>query len=493
MAAEVEGEVGRRAVAGVRWILWISVAAAPLSFLTNTLLARVSALALGYYGAVMLFSSAFQTIGVLGGPKVFTRFVPILPGRDRVPFLLTYAGIVLGLLFGAVTLAAVFVPAGLHATLGRFGGPSVGMAVTLAVAIVLMTFTSHFLFGTLSGPAASFVVRFPILGFFLAALLGATVLRGSLLADPARFLWRSAVVVFLASALLAVAFTLRTAEFREPWTPRWLLPKGFWSAAIYTNMDTVVMFTYLNLAPTFVLLWLDVDSLAPFHASLRYLSLFEGVAGLLASLISPGLASLEAKGMRQEAFRQAHKAMSLALLVVVPASLVLVFFASDAMAVFGDAFRARADLLRILALSTLAVPIVQFGAGMLVAFGAYRSYLAASLVYVVAAVALVTGLIPLFGLPGAAWAGAASSLANALAVTVVLRVRLGFRVPGRIVAAFGTVAVAVFVAILLEPGRPLAALLLAVSVAAFAVAGRVTRREIENAVSVVGLRRATRR
>lgn len=490
MTTDVGREVNRRAREGVRWILWITVVAAPMAFLTNTLLARLSPLALGYYGAVVLFSATFQTVGILGGPKLFTRFVPVLARRDRVPFLLSYSVLVLGSFLVVTLVAQLAAPAALASLLERFGGPSVPLAIAVAAVIVVMTFTSHFLFGVLSGPEASVVARLPVLGFFVAALLGATTFREVAVADPARYLWIATLAVFGASALLASIFAVRTEEFRDAGKLRWILPAGFWSALAYTHLEGIVVFVYSCLAPAFVLLWIDVAALAPFHAALRYVALFEGLAGLLSAALSPGLAALDSAGLRDAAFAQARRAMSTSLLAVVPIGLVLIFFAEDAMAVFGSQFRPRADLLRVLAVSVIAPPFSQFGGGMLVAFGAYRAYLVVSSVYVVAAIALVFALIPSLGLTGAAWAATASSLAHAAAVMGVLRYRLRFRERTRGVVSTGVLLAASAVATIVQPGRAVGAGLAILFLAAFVVAGRVTRAEVATALG--GLRSSTR-
>ena len=478
MSAEVGREVSRRTLAGMRFALWLTVATIPLSFLTNTLLAHVSPLALGHYGAVMLFSAAFQSIAILGGPKLFTRFVPLLDPRDRVPFLFTYALLALSVFLGGVLLLRAVAPGVATGLLLRFGGPSMSLAISVAIAILVQAFLNFFLFGVLHGPGAAAVARFPVVGFFVAAVLGAGVFRRQLESDPALFLWIASLAVFGADALLAAGLALRTDEFRRSFRLRLLLPAGFWPALCFTHVETISAFAYSSLAPTFVLIWLDIAALAPFHGALRYVSLFEAPAALLAALLSPALAALDGSGLRDQAFRHAERALNATLILVVPSCLVLIFFAPDGMAIFGAQFRPSADLLRIASVAAVASPVVQFGGGMLVAFGEYRAYLAMSSIYIVAAVGLNFLLIPSFGVSGAAWAASIGALVQACAIAVVLRIRLGFRVPKRALLAAVVLVAAVAVALKLDPGRVWSAVLVATFALVFAGVARVTAAEI---------------
>ncbi len=478
MSAEVGGEVSRRTLAGMRWALWIAAAMIPLSFLTNTILSHVSPLALGQYGAVMLFSGAFQTLAVLGGPKLFTRFVPLLPRGDRVSFLLTYALLAAALFLFGVALLQVVAPAALTWVLVRFGVPSMGIALGVAISILATTFLTHFLFGVLHGPGAAAITRFPILGFFLAAVLGAWVLPERLARDPGSFLWTASLAVFATSAVLAAGLALRTQEFRQPFRVRLLLPEHFWSALFFTHVETLAAFAYSSLAPTFVLIWLDIAALGPLHGALRYVTLFDGVVALLAALLAPALAALDGSGLREKAFRHARQTLNATLILAVPACLVLIFFAPDGMAVFGVRFRASADLLRIVSIGVVASPIVHLGGGMLVAFGEYRAFLAMSCIYIAAALGLNLVLIPTLGLTGAAWAASSGALVQACAVAVVLYVRLGFRVPARALLAAAVVLIAVAVALVAAPGRLVATGLVVGFALVFAACARVTVAEV---------------
>src|SRR4029079_3427733 len=141
----------------------------------------------------------------------------------------------------------------------------------------------------------------------------------------------------------------------------------------------------------------------------------------LAALLSPALAALDAAGERERAFRHARRTLDVVSILVVPGALVLIFFASDAMAIFGAHYRASADLLRVVAIAAVASPLVQFGGGMLVAFGEYPTYLAMSCISIAAALGLNLLRLPALGVPGAAWAASLAALTHACVVTFVLR------------------------------------------------------------------------
>jgi O-antigen/teichoic acid export membrane protein len=346
--------------------------------------------------------------------------------------------------------------------------------VTFGLEILLGIFLGHFLWSTLAGPGAAVVTRLPVVLFFVSALAALGPYRAGVASDPARYLWHAALFVYGIALVLSAWFVWRTEERRVAEPLRLGLPKGFWPAAGYTQLESVVVFAYLNVAPTFVLLWLDVASLAPFYAALRYVALFDGSAAMLTALLAPSLATLDASGLREDAVRQARSALRAAMLFLLPATLLLIFFATPLMGVFNAAFRQHGTLLRIVAVAVLLSPVVHFGGGMLVAFGAYRTYLAASLLYVAAALALLFGLVPTLGLAGAAWCSVLTTSMNAAVVTGALWLRAGVRIPLRVFVAVAVATAAALTAWWVEPGPLLAAALTAGFAAVFAAVAAVT-------------------
>ncbi len=408
---------------------------------------------------------------------MFTRFVPALRREDRFRFLVSYTLIVLGLFVGVGVVALPAAPGLVESLLRHFGEPPVPLAFAFCVAVVLYAFSCHFLFASLEAPRAAVTLKSVIVGFFLAALCGITVFRGTLASDPAGYLWRAALAIYGGAALVGVFSVGRTPEFAHRAPMRWLLPAGFWYVVLYTHLETVVTFVYTSLAPSFVLLWLDVTSLGYLYGAMRYPALLSLVPVMLSSVIAPGLSTLEVAGLREDVLRKAESAMKAAYLFIVPASLAFILYARDAMAVFGPGFVEHRNLLRILAVSSLAGPLVYLGIGMAVALGAFRAYVLASVVYVVSTFALLAALVPAFGLHGAAAAATAGALIQQTAIILVLRLRLGARVPSRVHAAWVVGAGAAAASIWLDPGRLVAAGLFAGFLAVFALAGRVTLDE----------------
>jgi len=481
-APDVPGEVARSVISGARWVMILNLATFPLAFVTNTILGRVSAEALGTYGAIQLLGGIVQGFIVIGGNKVFTRFVPALERRDRFPFFFSYAAIVLGLILVLAGLGFVVIPGLGPWALSRFGNPPASAALAFTLAVALVAVLSHQLWGVLQAARAAITLRAVVVGFFVCSLLGLGPLRARLEADPGRLLWSAAPTIYAVAAILGVVFVARTAEAGEPRKLRWFLPAGFWEVVLFTYLETVVLFVYMSMAPVVVLFWLDVTSLGYLHAALRWVALLETIPSMLTLVISPGLARLQAAGEEGQGLRQASAAMSAAILITCPIVLVLICFAPDAMALFGPEFRPRADLLRVLAPVGLGGSVVFLGGGMLVALGAVRVYLLASVLYVLAALGLTFGLIPTFGLGGAAWAALVGAWLNQTVVGAVLRLRLGFRVPMRVHVAWMCCLGASLASWLLDPGRGTSAAFLILFLALFVLAGRVSGQEIATAL-----------
>jgi O-antigen/teichoic acid export membrane protein len=467
----------QRAVRDIRLVMILNLATIPLSLATNLLLGRTAAEVLGWYGAVQIFIAAFNTFLIIGGLPVFSRLVPPMREDERVPFLLTYGAMVLGLLT-AVTLVASLVPGAGRVGLGPFGGPSWFMAYAVCVAVLVMAFATHFLYAVEKAPQAVGALKSVIVGYFVVGLAGTTLGRSLLMKDPAGFMWWSTLIIYVVAALLGVVFVLRTPEVARAARWRAYLPRGFWPVVLYTHVGTIVEFSFSQLYPAMVLLWLDVVALSRLHAALRFVSLLALAPVMLTSVLAPSLARLESSGRREEALQQAGAALRACLIVVAPGVFALVVFAPFAMSFFGADFRPYGNVLRLMAPMALAGPLVYLGGGMAVAFGAFRSYLLVSSVFVVTSVFLAWVAIPRWGLIGAAAAGTLGSFVQQAAMSGVVRRKLGFRAPFRVSAAW-IVAVAIgVVSAMTDPGFAMGLLLWVTGMAAFAWLGSVTPREI---------------
>lgn len=475
---DVGSDIRRRTIRGVRWVVLLNLATVPLSFATNLLLGRISVEALGYYGAIQVFTSMFQALFVLGGAYVFTRLVPPLPREDRFPFLLSYGAVVFALCAGCLALARLFRPGWIDWVLERFGGPSLEVAVALCVSALVWAFSCHFLYGVLEAGHAALTLKMVVVGYFLAAGGAVLLAKERLISEPGAILWQLSLGVYLGAALLGAALVFRTAERRACASWRWLLPRGFWTVVFYTHLETVVSAVYTSLAPLIVLLWLDVAAVGRVHAALRYVLLLNLVPVMLASVLAPGLSALEASGMRADALRRTASAIRACMLFVAPATFAVALFAGDAMAIFGPEFAGHEDVLRMVIPASLASPVVYFGVGLAVALGELRAYLLASLIFIAASVGLTVWLVPLMGQTGAILGAALGAAVQHTVISVLLRRRLAFRVPRRVYAAWGCGVAAAVSAISIDPSRPVALGLLLVFTGLFAWTGGVTRAEV---------------
>jgi O-antigen/teichoic acid export membrane protein len=472
--------VRRRTIAGMRGALALNVGTLPLSFVTNLILGRISPETLGYYSGIQIFIGSYFTFLVFGGIFVFTRFVPSLPPRDRVPFLASYTGLVASISAIAIAAALLVAPETVAGMLARFGGPPAGVACALLAASLVWGFGSYFLYSVLEATKATIVDKASVAGFFVAALCAWGPLRDRLAADPAGYLWWSALAVYAASALLAAVLVVRTGEFRARAPIRWTLPPRFLPTVVYTHLDTIANYVYATLSLAMVLFWLDAAALGVLTAAMRYVALLVLLPATMASVIGPAASRLEAAGMRGEAFRQAGAAMRTVDLGLVPAVVVLILFADDAMALFGPGFRGSGDVLRLAAVSLAAAPAIHVGAALAAGLGAFRAYLAASSIGVIATILGIAVLVPRYGLPGAAVALTVGAAARQAVVLGVLRARLGFPWPGRLGAGWAVTLAALLISLTVRPDRPLAAAAALGLVALFGVIGRVRWGEIRS-------------
>ena len=467
----------RRAVSDIRLVMILNLATIPLSLATNLLLGRTAAEALGWYGAVQIFIAAFNAFLILGGLPVFTRLVPPMREEERVTFLVTYFALVLGILT-VVTAVAGLVPHTVQAVFGHFGGPHLAMAYFCCVAVLVTSFATNFLFAVERAPQAVAANKLLIVGYFLAGLAGTTLARSVLMRDPSGFMWWSTLVIYSVAAVVAVVFVLRTREVAARARFRASLPRSFWPVVLYTHVGAIVEFSFSQLYPAMVLLWLDVVALSRLYAALRFVNLLALAPVALTAVLAPGLARLEASGLREEALKQAGAALRACLLVITPGVLALIVFAPYAMNCFGADFRPYASVLRLMAPMALAGPLVYLGGGMAVAFGAFRGYLWVSLVFVVTSVVFAWVAIPHWGIVGAAAAGTLGAFVQQVAMSRMMRWQMGFRAPFRVLAAWIVAVVTGVIATGTEPGLAFGVALWAASVLVFLGLGSVTSQEI---------------
>ncbi len=475
---DVVGDIKRRATAGVRWVFLLNLASLPLSFLTNIMLGRISADALGYYGAIVVVISTYYTFFVLGGHLVFVRFTPAVPIRSRLGFLLTYASINL-FIFGALALLASWLaPAPVTALLRRFGGPSSSLVVAaVLLASIVWGLSAYFLYGTLRPERAVATEKAVVVGFFLATAVAVGAWREAVAEDPSRFVWSTALWVYWAGAAVGIALLADSEELRQAAPLRWTLPRGFWPVVFDTHVSTIVNYAHQQLTPTLILLWMDVESLGHFQAALRYVLLLSFVPTTVASVLGPAMSRLEASGFRREGFGQVASAINAMLILLLPTVVGLSLLAGSAMAVFGPGFWDHRRALSLVAASALAGPVAQVGPAVVAAVGALRSYLVMSVIYVVCATCLSAILIPFLGLSGAALAVTAGSLVRQGTILIVLR-RFGFPALPRLRAAWVCGFAATGISVFRDPVWPEAVLECIVLTLLFAWLGRVTPTEV---------------
>jgi O-antigen/teichoic acid export membrane protein len=475
-------DVRRKAVSGIRAVLILNVATIPLSFVTNLVLGRTSSTALGTYSAIVVFTEAFQSCLLLGGANVFTRFVPSLPPPRRWSFLATYFAIVAGGAAVVLAVAALLFPELSHRLLGMFGGPPLRVALALCGAVLVWAFSSFFLYGDLDAAGAAMTLRAIVVGFFVVVVIGAGLARETLAADPVAFLWPAAVVVYGAAAVFGAWRILRGDAFAKREPIRWGLPQDFWSAALFTHLQTLAAFAYTSLAPLVVLVWLDVTALGFLHAALRFPVLVGAAPVMMASVIGPAVSAHLAAGRDAEAMRQVRRALDGAWLAVVPASLALAAAAQPAMRLYGAGYPEHRDLLRILAPSAIAAPMVFIGASVAVARHAFGAYFASSLLFLVATLSASAWLVPRFGLAGAAFAATAGAFVQHVAVETLLARRFSFARPARGWWGWGWAAALSAALVVLDPGIVASAALGLVAVVGFAATARLSPGEVQDAL-----------
>ena len=258
-----------RSLGGARWMLWLSASALACGFGTNVVLGRTGPELLGFYGFLTLTVSLISVFFVLGGANVLVNYLPKQRAEQKLPFLLTYGGIVVLSAAAFLALAAAF-PFLLDLVYGTVAESSVlaYLAAFLPV-VVLQTLVWSALQADLDLKvlAVSHQLVSSLNFAFLAFVAAAGWLEGDV-STGRRYVLLSMLVANIAALALAVVRLWRKHVRSWGGGTGTHLPGGFWRFSLFFHSSTLVQFGVRSLDQVYVLRELGFVALGYYRSAL---------------------------------------------------------------------------------------------------------------------------------------------------------------------------------------------------------------------------------
>jgi hypothetical protein len=160
----------KRILLGMRSTMWLSALAIPFSYGTTILLARIGPKAIGEYGVLSAYVAFVSSMLYFGGDAVSMKFLPQLDANKRLPFLLSYSGVICLCLIPWFVVAW-FWPAALHYLFGHDTTASFQRLILYFSPLCILTLLLiSALKGQLEIARAQAIARFQTVGRFLVWL-----------------------------------------------------------------------------------------------------------------------------------------------------------------------------------------------------------------------------------------------------------------------------------------------------------------------------------
>jgi len=292
----------RRILTGMRWTVWLSVLAAPFSYGTSVLLARVGPEVIGTYGLLLIYVSAASSLLYLGGDAVTIKFVPSLAVEKRLSFLASYFLVICGSLIPWI-IAATFWPASLHYVFGKQITPSFQLLIIyLAPIYIARTLVISGLTAVLDMRWAQALNRIVTIGTFVLYGVLYAAFPAFLRAHYTALVWG----VYLGLALITFAVGMARLMRMEEWmsslrSVRFFLPAGFWKYTLALQQMSVLGFFVFRLDMLLVLNRGGLELLGKYVAIVTVASTVWLANRLFCDTLLPALTNLLAAGQTRGA------------------------------------------------------------------------------------------------------------------------------------------------------------------------------------------------
>ena len=411
----------RRISRDIAWTFVVSIATVPFGYLITLVLARVSPAALGAFGVLGIYLGVVVSFLYFGGGTVSVRFTTELPSDSRLSFFVSYLGVTLAVLAGAIVIATAF-PATLSYLVGHQADARLVHSLLLAAPIPLFYSAAD---ATLRG-----VLRIGLAQTLARAItvLACMVYTAAWLFFADFFHQNYVLVIvgtYLVLMLFAGAIAFRVIRLSSPkgiTHIRWFLPAGFWRFATTVQTNSMLAFAQNKIDQLLVLGSLGISDLGIYFAILQ---LAEGaglVAGFLLEGVFPLVMRFNATHEPERIRRLYHESARQILFIHAALTFALLAFIRPVLGIFGREYLDAAPILILLLAFCSLDSLGPLNHTLIVGMSKMTPW---TVVQVLRLAGFVVGSLALFGhlgMLGVVLArGVAWTLAGALAYWIVLR------------------------------------------------------------------------
>ena len=473
----IPAETRSRILSGMRWTMWLSCLAMPMGLGTSVLLARTGPAAIGTYGLLTLYLGIVTTFFYIGGDTVVIKFVPLLDGKQRLSFLMSYLSVICLVVLGWMAVASIW-SGDLHYIFGD-GSSKQFYLLILAVSPIHICFSmvASTFKGMLEIRWAQFLLRLVTIGSFLIYLLLFVYGRKLLSSHYVALIWS----VYLGLALIGTLWGAQHLFHLNEWGPlgsdiHFFLPPGFWRYALATQQLSLVSFFSNRIDYLLILNVGGLETLGKWVAVTTIGGTVVLLNSLLLDTLLPSLTNFVAAQDLEGAREIFNLHMRVIFVVSAAITCGLVLFARQLIAILGPKYSSlTAPVVVMVLLVGLASPGAAGGA-LLSSVGKQQKAVWISVTQAIVFVSLLSALWPKFHLVGAALAyGAAMLIANVLLLIVANKIGYVRFAVGRDYSVFAIVStLCTMLATWARPSLAAACLAWIVAVFAFLVLSKYT-------------------
>jgi len=436
----------RHSLSGVKWTIGLSALVMPLSYVTNLMLWRTSTEALGVYGLLVVLTSVTTTFLFFGGNPVLVRFIPELPKEKRLPFVLSYVALSLGLA-AAFVVGSWAYPEILSSLLRRdLAGPEMPYLVLLVPIVVLLSITTAILQADLALKEMAVVTRLtPLVNF-----VGVFALHLTTVALSKEDIFLTIATIYTLSLLLPLTVALRhvvSRHLREIHRDLHLFfPPGFWTFAGFVHLSTLVVFVIDSFDQLVLLNRFDVEQLGLYRASLVTAQFVRWLPLILTETTLPMFTHLFASQNHDLIPETYERIVQYGALATSLLGVFIAIFAQPILLMFGQAYvESSSSILVILASVFILSALSTVNSSVIVANRAVRQGMTNGLIGSVLQIGISLSYIGQVG-PLAVAVGKAFNLLCITVLNAWLVFRMtGLRPPRRVVTLFAFDALIVWV------------------------------------------------
>lgn len=456
-------EIVKKSISGAKWAIILSIIALPIGYLLNIILGRVSPEALGIYGFVQIFIAAVTTFVLFGGSNVIIKYLPEIDKDKRVSFLLTYLVIVFSIFMFAIGLGCMY-PQILDLVFAQ--KLPLGMLnyfIVLAPIIVLFSVFNYTLSGLMEIKVT--VLLGKITTFWGFAVFGIFFFFKDFFRENLwMIIWSVFFVSYTIGGIIAIFTTINKIKCIErksqnnrcnesviantekidsrqpPGNSRVTLrlnyfkpylPGKFWSFALFVHLSTITYFASDKIDQLFILNFFNIRELGLYYAALRTVMFIRFIPMLLGGVSLATFSNLVASNEIEMIKKSHREIVRFNTLIVVPVSLMCIFFSKQILGVFGEAYIQNDFVLVVLAAFYSTTSIGVANNSLIIAKGKAGAYFLAQIATPIVGFSLMYLLIGKLGVLGLA-IGRGSMLALWQVISIVLvstLLRMGIKIP----------------------------------------------------------------